>query len=297
MALEGTEVSPGPWRLCFSLSTGRPRPEGGRRPRSQRGALGAWDTLSCPARGGQPIGRSTGQLTCPSLSSVSSYSKCRGVGEVEDGDTHIHLPSRAPPVETRTLAPHLWLGSRCSSVLATLTLEAVGPCCVLVLLGTAVPPTGPWSLEVRPVHTPRPGSRVQNIKEAHRLTHSFSLPCILHADFTLSLVGRRLRLLQSSPQHPEIQEGCHPPELHPRKWERPRIPSYHTYPPPTPWRDLGNTVLMNETSRRKARRCVTRNRKRPEQGHLQRQNMGDTQAAPGHDSGRAALSRGCPRLC
>lgn len=68
-------------------------------------------------------------------------------------------------------------------------------------------------------------------------------------------------------------------------------------PPPTPWRDLGNTVLMNETSRRKARRCVTRNRKRPEQGHLQRQNMGDTQAAPGHDSGRAALSRGCPRLC
>ena len=95
-------------------------------------------------------------------------------------------------------------------------------------------------------------------------------------------MGRRLRLLQSSPQHPEIWEGCHPPELHPGKWERPRIPSYPTSPPPTPRRDLGNTVLMNETSRRSHVVCD------PEQGHLQRQKAGDTRATLGRDTGHAA---------
>ena len=66
---------------------GRLAPEGRRRSRSRRGALGAWDKASCPARGEQPVGRSTGQLTCPCLPSVSSHSKCRGITEPVDGET------------------------------------------------------------------------------------------------------------------------------------------------------------------------------------------------------------------
>ena len=58
---------------------------------------------------------------------------------------------------------------------------------------------------------------------------------------------------------------------------------------PTPWRDLGNTVLVNETSRRNHMACG------PEQGHLRRQKAGDTRQPSAVQWARSA-KQGVPRL-
>ena len=53
-----------------------------------------------------------------------------------------------------------------------------------------------------------------------------------------------------------------------------------SHTPSTPWRDLGNTMLMKEAICRRPRGVWPVYRKCPEQGHLQRQKAGDTQAHP-----------------
>ena len=162
-----------------------------------------------------------------------------------------------------------------------LTSEAVGPCC------------SGLSLQPRPIHRsmvpggqacPHAQTRFQGPEgQGSPQADTFFLSA-LHPPrrFHPQPGGKKAAAASVITSAPRDLGGLSPtrtPSWEVGKAPNPLIPHV---PPPTPRRGLGNTVPMDETSRRSHVVCD------PEQGHLQRQKAGDTRATLGRDTGHAA---------